>query len=164
MRWMPFFKSRSSKYGFFSGCVGFAAGVGGSAAVALKMASYCSSAVTNFIHEIGQNVSISDVNAVVHIGELKINITLDDIDVLFPEGWLNLINSTKELSSYCFVAPFAIGLCLSSVFALSLANTVALAVRAKDLDAALPRDHVAPLVEIANGEDDDSILMYQGFS
>ena len=43
-----------------------------------------------------------------------------------------MINSTKELPPYCFIAPLTIGLCITVAASLALASTVALAVHTRE--------------------------------
>ncbi|AHE67828.1 hypothetical protein [Legionella oakridgensis] len=132
MTWAAFFKSRSFKYGALIGGIGFAAGAGGSAAVALKLASLCSTAVNSFVTEVGTHFSLSELSAVVHIDGYNATLTLDDINAALPPGWLDIINHAQELPSYCFSAPFTIGLCITAAASLALASTIAIAIHIHD--------------------------------
>ncbi len=132
MTWTTFFKSHSFKRGFVAGGFGLAVGAGGSAAIALKIASHCSTAIASFISEMSQNITISELNAIVHLGRYNATLTLDDINAAFPAGWLDVINHATDLSPYCFTVPFTIGLCITAAASLALASTVAVAVHIRD--------------------------------
>jgi hypothetical protein len=139
MTWPTFFKSRSFKYGALFGTLSFGAGAGTSAALALKIASLCSSAVHSFITDIGTNITLSEMSAVVHFETYNVTIKLDDITTALPAGWLDVINSTTSLPRYCFAAPFTIGLCITAAASLALASAVALAINIHDQDDAFSK-------------------------
>ena len=153
MTWATCLRSRPFKYGFFAGLLTFGAGAGGSAAIALKIASHCSSAIAYFISEMGKNITISELEAILHLGSYNVTLTLDDINAALPAGWLDIINTTTELPPYCFRAPFALGLCVTTVASLALASTIALAIHIHDHN----EDRSAPPRELEGIIDNDEV-------
>ena len=158
MTWATFFKSRPFKYGSIFGGIGFAAGAGGSAAMALSIASQCSSAVAYFLSVMNKNITISELSTVVHYHQYNVSLKLEDLDVDLPTDWETLINRANELPAYCFAAPFAIGLCIAATASLALASTVAVAVHISDSGGTTeaPQDH--QLETIADGVETQSLL------
>lgn len=159
MTWTSFFKSRAFKYGFFSGGLGFAAGAGSSAAIALKMASLCSTAVNSFISHVGNNIIIDNVNVTVHFEEYSANLTLDDITAALPEGWSDILKQANNLPSYCFSAPFTIGLCITAAASLALASSVTAAIHIHDEGSARTAHHQLKAISDGSTLDEEPLLV-----
>lgn len=120
--------SRPLKYASICGLVGFAAGAAASAALALRIEALCTLAVSSFVGAMSQNLTISEINAVVTVGGSSFTITLEDINAALPNNWLTMINHAEDLPPYCYDAPLSIGLCITLVAALALAALVAVAI------------------------------------
>ena len=136
MTWSTFFKSKGFKYGSLTGGVSLLAGTGVSTAMAFKMYSYCTGAATEFITQIGTHFTIDDLKAVVHYEQYNASIDLDDIYASLPGNWLQLINYADDVPQFCFAAPLVLGLSVTVVASLALANTVALIMVLRDQDKA----------------------------
>lgn len=132
MTWASFFKSRPIIYGSVAGGLGFAASAGASAFFALNIASQCSSVVHSVTSQYNGDVAISELTAVVHYENYSRTITLNDLDLVLPTDWMNIINGANELPDFCFNISFTIGLCLAMALSLGLASSVAVAVHVRD--------------------------------
>ena len=134
MTWTTFFKSRAFKVGSLSGVIGLGAGAGASYAVALKIGSFCTSVATGFINEVGSNFTIPELDAVVHYEQYNASIALDNINAILPESWMHIVRHADDLPPFCFAVPLVLGLSISFIASLALANTVALVLFIRDHD------------------------------
>jgi hypothetical protein len=159
MTWATFFKSRSFKYGSILGGIGFAAGTGGSAAIALRMASQCSSAAAYIISVMGKNITISELTTVVHYQQYNVPIELEEVDIDLPTDWVDLVNHVNELPPLCFSIPFTLGVCLTAVASLALASTIGLALHLGDEQRQAPLLQELEGVVDGDGADEDPSLL-----
>ena len=148
MAWGSFFKSSATKYGYLLGGIVFAAGAGGSAALSLRLASLCSSAVGFFIENIGTTISVSKLDGVIHFGKFSTNLTIEDIKAGIPEDWLEVINGTNKLPAYCFSVPFTLGLCLTTAISLALASAITTAIHIRHHEKAPPKEEDDPRTKL----------------
>lgn len=128
------FRSRATKYGSIVGATVFAAGAGGSAALALKLSSLCSSAVSSFIESIGTQLSIPELSGDVVVDGYTANFTIQNVTIAIPKSLLDLINSTEELPAYCYSVPFTLGLCITTAISLALASAITSAIHIHNHD------------------------------
>ncbi|OGV44701.1 MAG: hypothetical protein A3F46_04780 [Legionellales bacterium RIFCSPHIGHO2_12_FULL_42_9] len=146
-----FFKTRATKWASIMAGIFFAGGVGTSAALSLKLAGLCSSAVTSFITTIGTTLVIPTLTGVVTVEDYTTPFTLNNVTFALPDNLLDLINSTDELPTYCFAIPLTLGLVVTTTFSLALYSAIATAIHIHDQqDEQHPRN--------GNSEDNDEPL------
>ena len=123
-----FFKSPPIKSGVIAGGIGLTIGMSGSFAIALKLSSYCSAAVDEFLDTLKQNITISELTATIDIKGHSTQLTLTDINAVLPDGVSHIMTHLNDVPDYCFSAPFAIGVCITLAASLALASCVATSV------------------------------------
>lgn len=132
MTWTNFFRSRAFKYGSLSGGVVLAGGAAASTALAFKIASFCSAVATGFINEVGTGFTIAELDAVVHYEQYNLSIVLDNIYADLPDNWLHVVHHAEDLPAFCFAVPLILGLTMSTLAAMALANTVGIVMFIRD--------------------------------
>lgn len=134
MTGLVFFKSRSFKYGSLAGMVAFLAGTGGSAAIALYVASKCTFFINLLEAKIATDLTIPEVTGVINMKGYNLPVTLHDITAVIPPNWIDTFDKYMEESSdYCFQIPFVIGLSITLAYSLALASMVAFVVHNHEL-------------------------------
>ena len=124
MTWGTFFSSPPIKAGAIAGGMGVIFGIGGSAFIALNLSSKCSVAVDDFLSTLGENVTISELTAMLSVRGHSTLVTLTDINAVLPASVSNIIANLDDIPKYCFVAPFTIGVCLTLAASMALASCV----------------------------------------
>ena len=98
MTWGTFFSSPPIKFGAVAGGFGLAIGLVGSAALALNLSSQCSAVVATFFSTLDQNVTISELTALITIKGHSTPVTLTQINVVIPDSVTRRFNSEVQQS------------------------------------------------------------------
>ena len=136
MGWTDFYKSRYFKYPSLVGGLSLAAGAAASYAVAFKIASVCSTGIDSLIGNIGQNFTLSDINAVLRIGKFNLTIIFDDIHGNIPANLISMLAELQVLPTYIFYERLSQYLATATAISLALTCTVALVMFIRDQNKA----------------------------
>ena len=146
MPWSDFFQSRACKWGAVCGGAGLALGATASAVLAMKMSSACSSLASGFIHGMGSNFTLPTLKGVIRYQDYAVPVSFENINADLPTAWVSMIQNVNELPPYCFAAPLILGMGMSVIASMALANSVALVLFIRDqntgalqeLDSSIP--------------------------
>jgi hypothetical protein len=159
MNWSEIFKSRSFKWGslvFFAGAAG---GVGGSFALAFKLARYCSDEVTQGLAEVAnlanQSTTLPDLSATVVFDKgtrLPINVTDVTLSRIPITAGMNQVALKAEriTGNVCYNSLLSAAIGISLALSLAVALLVALCLFMRDFGGKKNvhnRDVEQPLLE-----------------
>jgi len=125
MTFGTFFSSPPIRSGAIAGGIGLTIGICGSFAIALSFSSHCSTAVNDFLDTLSDNITISELTAMISIKGHSTPITLTDITAVLPDSVTHIMSHLHDLPGYCFSIPLILGICLTLALSLALASCFA---------------------------------------
>jgi len=160
MTWASFFKSHANAV--VTG-LGLSVGAGGSYAVALKMYSLCSSAATECLRKLGNNITVPKLTADIQYDDDNFTLTLENINIVIPKALLDMANTAADDAAtlYCFYIPLVIGLTVTLAVSLSIGSNVALKIVRDEIVSLKLQGAANAAIINEDGEEDRHPLIIQ---